>query len=343
MPTAARSPGVADGALSALLATLLLTLGAAALGREASPDENGNYCGQDGLWLQVLGAGGPEIDDGGAGPAYLVWLDGRARVMIDTGPGAAYNFDRARADFEDLVVIAFTHLHVDHVGDLPALLKGSYFLQRRHPLVLLGPTGNDLMPGTEAFVKALFDPDTGPYRYMADFLDSISGAGYKLAVREVLASGRRPWSQFQRDSLKLSAIPVGHGPLPALAWRVELGGMAITFTGDASNRKQTIEELALGSDVLVVHHAIPEQARGEARELHMPPSQIGKLAAAVDPRFMVLSHRMNRTRGRESRSRDLIREHWDGTLIFANDMDCFGIRPPVSDDDAPPPGPLDID
>jgi hypothetical protein len=55
-------------------------------------------CGDTGVWVQVLGAGGPEIDDGAAGPSYVIWYDHRARVMIDTGPGASVGFDKAGAN-----------------------------------------------------------------------------------------------------------------------------------------------------------------------------------------------------------------------------------------------------
>jgi hypothetical protein len=34
-------------------------------------------CGNEGVWIQILGAGGPELDDGNAGPSYLVWLSAR--------------------------------------------------------------------------------------------------------------------------------------------------------------------------------------------------------------------------------------------------------------------------
>ena len=304
---------------------------------EATPNAAGDYCGDEGVWLQVLGSGGPEIDDGAAGPAYLVWHDGRARVLVDAGPGASVNFDRARAEFEDLDAIVVTHLHVDHVNDLPALLKGSRYLERRFMLPVLGPEGNDVAPGLTAWVRAVFEAGGSPYPYLSDVLEPISGAGYRLSVRDVPAVGRERWSGFRREDLRLAAIPVEHGDFPALAWRVEIGEQVITFTGDASNRKQTIEELAEGSDVLVVHHAVHEAIRGPLRDLYMPPSQIGKLAAAVDPRFVVLSHRMNRTRGRESQSRREIEARWNGSLIFANDLDCYGLgpaHPPEGGDEA---------
>ena len=44
-----------------------------------------------GLVLQVLGSGGPVADDDRASSAYLVWHDGRARVLVD-----AFRFSNVR-------------------------------------------------------------------------------------------------------------------------------------------------------------------------------------------------------------------------------------------------------
>ena len=41
----------------------------------------------DGPVLQVLGSGGSIADDDRASAGYLVWLDGRARFLVDTGGG----------------------------------------------------------------------------------------------------------------------------------------------------------------------------------------------------------------------------------------------------------------
>ncbi len=34
---------------------------------------------------------------------------------------------------------------------------------------------------------------------------------------------------------------------------------------------------------------------------------------------------MNRTRGRETQSREAIEKHYQGSVIFANDMECWGL------------------
>jgi hypothetical protein len=40
-----------------------------------------------GVALQVLRSGGPIADDARASSAYLVWVDGKSRVLIDFGGG----------------------------------------------------------------------------------------------------------------------------------------------------------------------------------------------------------------------------------------------------------------
>ncbi|MCA1790916.1 MAG: MBL fold metallo-hydrolase, partial [Thioalkalivibrio sp.] len=268
-------------------------------------------CGPSGVYVQVLGAGGPELDDAQASSGYIVWVDGKARVLVDAGPGSALRFEESGADFTDLYAIVLTHMHVDHSADIPAFIKGSYFAQRSDDLPIYGPTGNDTIPGFNEWIDLTIGP-RGAYRYLSDFLSPLSSGGYRVIPYEVDAVGRRRASVMRRDGVSLSAIPTDHGPIPALAWRVDIDNIGITFTGDTANRRQTVLELARGSAILVAHHAVPENVRGSARELHMPPSQIGKLAADAGVNMLILSHRMNRTRGRESASREEVRRDFKG-------------------------------
>lgn len=45
-----------------------------------------------------------------------------------------------------LDALLFTHFHVDHSGDFAALIMSSWFEDRRRPLPVYGPPGNDFMP-----------------------------------------------------------------------------------------------------------------------------------------------------------------------------------------------------
>jgi len=289
-----------------------------------SYEKDAPMCGDTGVWLQILGSGGPEIDDKRASASYIVWIDNKARLLVDTGPGSSVLFDQAGAKFEDLEAIVFTHLHIDHTSDFPAFIKGSYFAERNTTLRVFGPDGNDLMPSTKTFVDRMIGPE-GVYPYMKDFLTFKSSGGYRVTTRNIPANGRRRWAGYGTDNLQLSAIPVHHGPIPALAWRVKIGDQSIVFTGDFNNEKDLIAKFAKNTDALVTHLAIPETARGTSRELHLIPSQIGKIAKRANARMVILGHRMNRTRGRETQTREAVEKNFKGPLLFASDLECWGM------------------
>ena len=291
----------------------------------SAPSFADQVCGETGVWVQILGAGGPELNDTQGGPSYLVWSDNKARVLIDTGPGSSVTFDQAEANFADLYAIAYTHLHADHSSDLPSYIKGSIFADREAPLIIFGPDSNNpTFPDTETFVNRMIGPD-GAYAYLSDFLTHKSSGGYRVRVRNVASTGKRRWASYGNDELKLSAIPVNHGDVPALAWRVDVGNVSVVFTGDFNNLKNVMPQFAKEADALVVNHAIPENSRGAQREHHILPSQIGRIAAQAEARMVVLGHRMNRTRGRESQTREHIAKAYDGYVLFANDGECWGL------------------
>ena len=251
-----------------------------------------------------------------------MWVDGKSRLLVDMGGGSALNFERAGARIADLQVVLFSHFHVDHSADFPALVKAASFTDRHRDLPVFGPVGNDWMPAASAFVATLLGP-RGAWHYLSDFVTPGSGATFHLRVHDVPLDHERVQRFTLPGGRRLSAIAVHHGPLPALAWRVDVAGCAIAFSGDMNNAYRSLARLARGVDILVAHNAIPPEATGVARQLHMPPAEIGRIAARAQPGLLVLSHRMRRTLGREVDTRAAIRRHWDGPLRFADDLDRF--------------------
>jgi ribonuclease BN (tRNA processing enzyme) len=279
-------------------------------------------CSGHGVEVQVLGSGGPELEDKRASSSYLVWQDGRPRVLLDSGGGSALRFGQSGARVAQLDAIVFTHLHVDHSADFPALIKSSYFEERQVPLPVYGPVGNKVFPSTRQFVADLFDPKRGAYRYLADFLAGNDG-GYVLQVHDVALRAHEIRTISPLPDLQLSATPVIHGGVPALAWRVSIGGTVVVFSGDTNGENGNLEQLAKGADLFVAHNAIPEGERGAVTQLHMPPSLIGRISATAGVRQLILSHRMLRTLGRESETRAVIARVYSGPVTFADDLDCF--------------------
>lgn len=84
-------------------------------------------CGIKSVWVQVLGSGGPELQDKRAASSYLVWRDGTPRIIVDAGSGSTLRFRQSGANVADLDAILFTYFHVDHSADFPALIKSSFF------------------------------------------------------------------------------------------------------------------------------------------------------------------------------------------------------------------------
>jgi len=277
-------------------------------------------CPDTGVWLQVLGSGGPEIDDGRASSGYLIWKNGKALILVDMGGGSLLRFEQSGAQLNDLDVILLSHLHVDHSADLPYLLKASYFTGRHRDLSIYGPTGNNLMPAMTGFVQNLFGP-RGAYRYLSGYLDGQDL--FKLVPVDIAAKGKAYQSVLHTQDYRLSTVPVHHGPVPALAWRVEIAGYTIVFSGDMNNDNNTLTQLAKNADLLVAHHAIPEHAGRVARNLHMPPSVIGKIAHQASVKGLILSHRMKRTLGREVETKKIIAKNYHGRIFFADDLQCF--------------------
>jgi ribonuclease BN (tRNA processing enzyme) len=282
-------------------------------------------CGSKGVAVQVLGSGGPEMQDKRASTSYLVWKDGRVRVILDAGGGSALRFGQSGAEMSQPDVFLFSHFHVDHSSDFPALIFSSWFEDRSRPLPVYGPVGNKYMPSTTEFVHDLFSDPHGAWRYLSELTDSGNDSSYKLQPHNV-DSASTPVAVFHNADMTISAVRVIHGAFPALAWRVEIGGKRIVFSGDTNGEGDGLTLLASDADIFVAHNAVPEGATGVERRLHMPPSVIGTIAANAHVKELVLSHRMLRTLGKEAQTESEIRRHYSGPIAFANDLDCFPLK-----------------
>lgn len=271
------------------------------------------------LMLQVLGSGGPELSDRRASTSYLLSLDGKARLLLDTGPGSSLHFEASGANFNDIAAVLFSHFHVDHSADLPAYIKAAYFSGRDRDLPVYGPVGNSLMPSTNEFIQGLFGKH-GVYRYLNEYLAPETKAAYKLKPVDVKPQTDQAYLIELSPDVTLRAVSVPHGPIPALAWRIESGGCSFTFSGDTNLPGPALIRLAHGSDLLIAHHAVPEHAGQAALSLHMPPSMIGKLAAEAGVKRVLLSHRMQRTAKSEAETLAQIRAFYAGPIEFAEDM-----------------------
>jgi ribonuclease BN (tRNA processing enzyme) len=235
--------------------------------------------------VQILGSSGPRVTRDRASSSYLVWLDGRSRILVDAGGGSYLRFGQAGARTSDLSLIAISHFHPDHVSDLPALLWSENV--RQEPLAIAGPSGNEAVPGLSAFLQRLFDPSTGAFQVLGGSLGGTSGRGVRLEAGAVDVAKEEPTIVLDQPGVSVTAIGIPHGNIPALAYRVKAGNRTIVFSTDQTGTNPRFTEFARGADVLVMHLAI---AAGGSSALHASPAVVGRVAGEADVARLVLGH-----------------------------------------------------
>ena len=298
----------------------------------AAPAQAG--CTAEPLMVQVLGSGGPYTIGGRASSGYLVWRDGRAVAMVDAGGGTFLRFGETGARLADLSLLAISHLHPDHVADLPALLWLSEAV-RQQPLKLAGPSGAGPFPSMDAFVTRLFDAGSGAFPILAGTLGQ-AGQGVRLDVTTVDAAATAPTTVLNEGDLEVRALGVPHGNAPTVAYRVRAGDRSIVFGSDQNGSNPAFATFAAGADVLVMHLTIGQEAPEPLTRLHARPATVGEVARAARPGRLVLSHltqapatvaaRQAFSLAALDQAVAAVRRSYTGPVETATDLQCIGVR-----------------
>lgn len=274
------------------------------------------------LELVVLGSGGPVADNTRASSGYLVKVSGSPRILIDAGGGTFQRFGQAQIPASAIDVILLTHLHIDHTADLPAILKSAYFQKRgSRPISIFGPRGNKGFPSTSEFMDGLIGPK-GIYRYFTAFAKKVVKTEVKISTVDLESDPKKPVVKtvWERDGIKITSIPVVHGPAPSLAYRIDAGGECISFSGDLNSSSGNLVKLAKDCDILVYDTAIPESATGIAVKLHSKPSAVSTAASKAAVKHLVLSHIMPPSENALWRINEIVRTNFGGKHTVARDL-----------------------
>ncbi len=306
-----------------LLMAALVPLMAACAPTATSAASSASCPPATGIALQVLGSGGPIADDARASSGYLVWVDGIAKVMIDTGGGTFLRFGESGAKFSDLDFIGLSHFHTDHSADFPALLKSGSFSARKRGLTVAGPGGGGPFPGLNDYLESMLGKEHGAYGYLSGYLDGSGG----LPVIDKVEVGIGKTDAFtvygsDQDRMQIDALPVPHGIVPALSFKVRLGDSSIVFASDQNGGNDGFIEFVQGANILVMHMVVPEGVSGIGRRLHAPPSVIGTIAQEAGVDTLVLSHFMARSLRDLDENIAIVKQNFEGRVILANDLDC---------------------
>jgi ribonuclease BN (tRNA processing enzyme) len=239
--------------------------------------------------VQILGSGGPRANPDRASSSYVLWIGAQAKILVDMGGGAFLRFGQAQAKLSDLSLVAISHLHPDHVSDLPALLWLSH-QARKDPLPIAGPSGNEVAPSFSTFLSRLFDEKTGAFQVLGPTLGATqgkTGGGVRLEVGVVDVMKAEPSIVFDRQGVTVTALGIPHGDIPTLAYRVQTRDVSVVFSSDQTGTNPRFVEFAKGANVLVMHLNI---AAGAKSPLHASPGVVGRVAQDAGIGRLIVSH-----------------------------------------------------
>lgn len=289
------------------------------------------------LSVMVLGSGGPMLQTSGrASAGYLIFTDGKPRVLMDLGGGVFQRIAQSGAHIGQVNTILLSHLHIDHTADLPAVVKGIYFDGRLQgnphttPIQVFGPgTDNPLFPSTSTFVNELFGA-TGIYAYLRPFVnEGLGNFGYTAHDLSPAFRGDSIHTIVDDDGLVIKEIAVDHYEAPAVAYRIEYKGHSIVYSGDTHSTTDNMVQLAQGADLLIYDTSIldntpPPQSPFAKR--HTTPTRMGEVAALADPRELVLSHLTPVSSPAIPQIKQIIREQgYTGRISEARDLKVYNV------------------
>jgi ribonuclease Z len=246
----------------------------------------------DSLEVVLLGTGvGPLLDLRQYGSSTLVEAGGQ-RFLFDCGRGATLRLAQAGVPIGSITRVFLTHLHSDHLVQLPDLLLTGWAGGRRAvPLEVWGPAGTRaMMDGLQrAFA---FDIDM-----RRDIDEHLPAAGISVVSHEVTKDS----VVFAQGGVTVTAFLVDHGPVkPAFGYRVDYAGRSVVLSGDTRVSENLVRH-AQGTDVLV-HEVIDPQALRDRPDRpseavvdaivahHTTPREAGELFRRIAPRLAVYSH-----------------------------------------------------
>ena len=247
----------------------------------------------DSLTVILLGTGaGPPVNLQQFGASILLEAGGE-RFLFDCGRGATMRLTQVGIPIGTISRLFLTHLHSDHVIQIPDLVLTGWAGGRRTiPLDVWGPDGTRTMMD---HIQQAFAFDIHVRR---DVDEKLPAAGIQVASHDVTEG-----IVFDEHGVKITAFLVDHGPVqPALGYRIDYRGRSVALSGDTRVSENLIR-FVQGVDVLI-HEGIdadalrnradPNPATLEARIAHHTTAeQAGEVFSRVKPRLAVYSHAPN--------------------------------------------------
>jgi ribonuclease Z len=241
----------------------------------------------------LTGTGVPHPRPGRAGAGVLVRCDGVA-LQFDAGRATVLRLVEAGTAPHDLTALFLTHVHSDHVVDLPDVVMTRWLqkpLASRVPLPIVAPEG-----APARFVRRMLEPFDDDIAVRRDHVGS-GEVEIDLRAFEIGATRQLVWTTDD-EAVRVWAVGVHHEPVAeAVAYRVETPDGVVVISGDTRVCKE-VEDLTRDADLLV-HEACRTTAlagiiAGTPFETifsyHADTFELGAMAARSGVPHVLLTH-----------------------------------------------------
>jgi len=302
---------------------------------------------KEGLSIMVLGSGAPAAQPvGRASAGYMIFIDKIPSILMDAGGGVYQRIADSGMNISPLGTVLFSHLHVDHAGDVDPIVKAMFFHNRlagfpRDPNQVMHFIGPDKAPDsapapalrfktTSTFIDAHFDEVNGIESYLHDFAQVIGGIPFNYDVSSVEHNnslGVR--TVYDQNGVVIKAIGVPHGPAPALAFRIEYKGKSIAYSGDTTSRSANgnMIEISQDADLLIYDTAILDNTGPPFSMLHTTPTRIGEVARDANVKRVVLSHITPITENNlDAVEQSIEATGYEGKISIAKDLKVYNLH-----------------
>jgi len=302
------------------------------------------------LSVMVLGSGGPvAMSYGRASAGYLVFTDGKPRILMDLGGGSLKSLAQTDVNIKDTDIFLLSHLHADHTGDLTPTIKTLYAsstlagTQRTAPIHIYGPDKNGIpfpgttiaqYPSTTTYVHDHYAMPAGSERYLNHFFPTGTNQGASKFSYEVsdlnskVAAAKVETVLSTHDGLVVKAIAVDHGSAPAVAFRIEYKGHSVVYSGDTGSNGPNMVTLSQNADMLIYDTSIMDDLPPIPilHIRHTSPTRLGEVAAVANVKLLILSHISQITEPRIDKVKQIIRaQGYRGKIKVAADLKVYNL------------------